>query len=203
MSVTLSRLRSDGNTDLYRYFDADGRLLYVGISVSAVARAAQHRRTATWWGDFANMTREVFPTRFAAEEAERRAIVEEKPVYNVMHSGSSVLPAKAPTWICAACRKPNVDGYLQTWDHAERPQWDCVCRQCDGQKSPKHYIRITDVATLDQITEVCMQISEQSWLDWDSFALKFEMYCSIPGVAQHVFNIVFPGGAKWRARHAS
>lgn len=33
-------------TDLYRYFDAEGRLLYVGISLSAIApsRAAQAER---------------------------------------------------------------------------------------------------------------------------------------------------------------
>lgn len=77
---------SEGPTDLYRYFDASGRLLYVGISLSAVARATQHRHTSGWWGEFASMTRQTFPTREAALEAERTAIIAEGPPHNVVHN---------------------------------------------------------------------------------------------------------------------
>jgi predicted GIY-YIG superfamily endonuclease len=70
-------------TDLYRFFDGDGALLYIGISFSAVARAAQHRKKG-WWGNVAKMTVERLDTRQAAEEAELAAIAKERPLHNVV-----------------------------------------------------------------------------------------------------------------------
>jgi hypothetical protein len=73
-------------TDLYRYYDARGTLLYVGISKSAVARAMQHERLSPWWGRWAVMLREAFPTRDLALEAERHAIRTEHPRHNIAHA---------------------------------------------------------------------------------------------------------------------
>ena len=85
-------------TDLYRYFDAEQRLLYVGISFSALNRAIQHKSSAKWWSEQRTMTRETHPTRSAAEEAERRAIATEKPIHNIVHNGQGVksAPPKEP-----------------------------------------------------------------------------------------------------------
>lgn len=85
-------------TDLYRYFDAEHRLLYVGISFSALNRAIQHKSSAKWWSEQRTMTRETHPTRSAAEEAERRAIATEKPIHNIVHNGQGVksAPPKEP-----------------------------------------------------------------------------------------------------------
>jgi len=77
----------DSTTDLYRYFDAEGRLLYVGISFSAIARAAQHRESTGWWCDVARMHVEHLPTRSDALDAERQAIRTEQPLHNVVHNG--------------------------------------------------------------------------------------------------------------------
>lgn len=74
--------RNDIN-DLYRYYDADGVLLYVGISVSAVARSAAHKGNAGWWGDVAAMVVEKFPTREDARIAEAAAIATENPLHNI------------------------------------------------------------------------------------------------------------------------
>jgi hypothetical protein len=84
----------DSTTDLYRYFDAEGRLLYVGISFSAIARAAQHRKSKGWWRDVANMTIEHLPTRAAALDAERNAIIGEKPAHNIVWSSRPVPPVR-------------------------------------------------------------------------------------------------------------
>lgn len=73
-------------TALYRHFDADGRLLYVGISLNAVARLCQHRRDAHWFGDIARIDIEWHPSRTAADKAEREAIVAECPLHNVAHA---------------------------------------------------------------------------------------------------------------------
>jgi GIY-YIG catalytic domain-containing protein len=68
---------------LYRHFDADGTLLYVGISLSALNRLGQHKQNAEWFDKIARVAIEKFPTRAAALEAEHNAIKEEKPLYNV------------------------------------------------------------------------------------------------------------------------
>lgn len=75
-----------GPTDLYRYYDHHGRLIYVGISKSAVMRAMQHERTAHWWDAWVSMTRQRFPDRHAALAAERDAIRTERPLFNIMHA---------------------------------------------------------------------------------------------------------------------
>ena len=80
-------MSTDSTTDLYRYFDAEGRLLYVGISFSAIARAAQHREDKGWWQDVARMHVEHLPTRSDAVNAERHAIRTEQPLHNVVHNG--------------------------------------------------------------------------------------------------------------------
>lgn len=77
---------SNEPTDLYRYYDHHGRLIYVGVSKQAVVRAMQHERTAHWWDAWASMTRETFPTRDAALDAERTAIRNERPLFNIVHA---------------------------------------------------------------------------------------------------------------------
>ena len=84
-------LTSKSPTELYRYFAAKGpphhgRLLYVGISLSALKRALSHRNDSEWMTDAARMTIERFPTREAAALAEIEAIQTERPVFNVMHA---------------------------------------------------------------------------------------------------------------------
>jgi len=73
-------------TDLYRHYSADGNLLYVGISKSAVARLAQHAQTSSWVKDIVTITVEKFSTRKEALNAERFAIASEKPIYNKQKS---------------------------------------------------------------------------------------------------------------------
>ena len=70
---------------LYRHFDGEGRLLYVGISLSAVTRLAQHKLSSKWFDDIATVTIEKYEDREQAQTAEREAIRKEKPVYNIHH----------------------------------------------------------------------------------------------------------------------
>lgn len=74
-----------GRTALYRYFDTDGQLLYVGIAFDPEVRAEQHARSAhdTWWKLAAKRTDEWFDTRRDAEFAEIDAIARERPRFNV------------------------------------------------------------------------------------------------------------------------
>jgi predicted GIY-YIG superfamily endonuclease len=72
-------------TTLYRFRDSQGRLLYVGISGNPGRRFHQHSKDKPWWSQVASSTMEHFFTRDDAERAERAAIVEERPLYNVVH----------------------------------------------------------------------------------------------------------------------
>jgi hypothetical protein len=77
---------------LYRLYDADGTLLYIGISYSAIARYAQHKADKPWIGDVCRIEIETHDvSRAEILEIERRAIIEERPQHNVVHS-----TAKAP-----------------------------------------------------------------------------------------------------------
>jgi predicted GIY-YIG superfamily endonuclease len=67
---------------LYRFWNADNKLLYVGISQSFLSRMDQHQRTKTWFVEIVNITFEHFATRAEVEAAELRAIKLENPRHN-------------------------------------------------------------------------------------------------------------------------
>lgn len=69
---------------LYRFFDADRRLLYIGItSVQLILRWEQHRVDKPWWRQVAYAEFTHYDTRAEAIAAERAAIAAEDPVHNV------------------------------------------------------------------------------------------------------------------------
>lgn len=72
-------------TSLYRLFDADGQLLYIGIALDTVRRLDEHANDKPWWGEVATVTLEHYPGRVEAQEAERAAIQDEHPAYNICH----------------------------------------------------------------------------------------------------------------------
>lgn len=74
------------STTLYRFFDADGALLYVGITKNGAQRWHEHSKSKEWWGRVASTTVEHYDTRAAALDAERAAIVAERPLFNVVHN---------------------------------------------------------------------------------------------------------------------
>lgn len=71
-------------TALYRLYDADDRLLYVGISVNPKQRFRAHAATKRWWGDVERATSEWFENRGLAFMAEIEAIHAENPLHNVL-----------------------------------------------------------------------------------------------------------------------
>jgi hypothetical protein len=79
-------LDAPGAHCLYRHFDADGELLYIGVSLSAVERLSAHNRTARWADKITRVEIERFPTRQAVLAAEEYAIKAERPIYNHQHN---------------------------------------------------------------------------------------------------------------------
>lgn len=76
----------DGETTLYRFFDAHEDLLYVGITNNWQMRLGQHRTDKPWFVDVARAALETHPSRQDALDAEERVIKKERPVYNVVHN---------------------------------------------------------------------------------------------------------------------
>jgi hypothetical protein len=68
---------------LYRHFDAEGTLLYVGISLRPMTRTKEHVTLSGWAEQIANVRIEYFPTRKEAMEAEARAVQDENPLHNI------------------------------------------------------------------------------------------------------------------------
>jgi excinuclease UvrABC nuclease subunit len=73
-------------TALYRHFDASGTLLYVGISLNAFQRLAQHRADSHWFSQITRVEIEWLDSRSLALEAEANAITRELPRFNVQRA---------------------------------------------------------------------------------------------------------------------
>lgn len=70
-------------TALYRFFDADGVLQYVGITDDTYRRWRHHETREPWWAIIATIRIQWFGTREDAETAETQAIITEAPLHNV------------------------------------------------------------------------------------------------------------------------
>lgn len=75
---------------VYKAYDAEFRLLYVGISVDGKARISEHVRSSAWTPYAMMILVEHFSTREAALKRERELIVELKPEFNI--AGKPVAP---------------------------------------------------------------------------------------------------------------
>lgn len=68
---------------VYRCYDRDGNLIYVGCSVAPIQRMEQHRAN-TWWFDQVERIRYVvYPNKDYALYKEREAIGAENPRWNI------------------------------------------------------------------------------------------------------------------------
>jgi predicted GIY-YIG superfamily endonuclease len=79
---------------LYRIFNADGELLYVGATVNPSQRFQVHGGTKPWWEESASMTMQHLETWEELVEAEIQAIKTESPKYNTVHSKQHISTRK-------------------------------------------------------------------------------------------------------------
>ena len=79
---TTARARQSRRAAVYRLYDSEGALLYIGSSFDPEKRCEAHRSTP-WWREVGQRTEEWFPNRSLAYAAETKAIRREKPKHNV------------------------------------------------------------------------------------------------------------------------
>ena len=79
-------MTSPERTSVYRLYSAADQLLYVGIAKRFGSRWEQHAKAQPWWDQVDHQTVGWCASREDALLAEKRAIYEERPVYNKMDS---------------------------------------------------------------------------------------------------------------------
>lgn len=89
--------------DVYRYYDINDRLLYVGMSISAVKRLQMHKSKARWIDRVTTIRIEKFHSKREALNAEKKAIETERPEFNVTYSNMEY--PKYPLSLAGVCRE--------------------------------------------------------------------------------------------------
>lgn len=83
MAHTAVEVEGDEPAALYRFYDVDGALLYVGITVNLARRWEDHAAEKAWWPRVARKTVVLYGSRKDALAAEAGAIIAEVPIHNV------------------------------------------------------------------------------------------------------------------------
>lgn len=85
---------------LYRFYDEDGSLLYVGITCRPSERWKRHAAGKPWWLDVAEVRLQHYLGRDAVLTAEVAAIQTEYPRYNIVGAvGQPSEPGPVDTWL--------------------------------------------------------------------------------------------------------
>ena len=71
---------------LYRFYDKNEELLYVGVSLNYLMRISQHRSIAEWFDSVANVRIERCKNRLDMYQKEIRAVQKESPLHNIQHT---------------------------------------------------------------------------------------------------------------------
>ena len=79
---------------LYRHFDANNNLLYIGVSSRISQRIKEHSIHSSWWQNVSKITLEHFEIRKEVLEAERNAIIAEQPKHNIIHKNGKIKDVK-------------------------------------------------------------------------------------------------------------
>lgn len=87
--AVVERSVASGSQILYRMFDDKDVLLYVGITNSLERRLKQHSEEKPWFTRIDRVEIEKFESRKEVENAERHAILNEKPLHNIIFNQHS------------------------------------------------------------------------------------------------------------------
>lgn len=88
---------------VYRLYDLDGVLLYVGVTSQLQRRLMTHKNKFEWWNEVVRVGLDHFQDRNNALAFESKIIKEEKPKYNVKQTD------KEPKyWLVKGYKRPPV-----------------------------------------------------------------------------------------------
>jgi predicted GIY-YIG superfamily endonuclease len=154
---------------LYRHFCAAGRLLYVGISSSAVRRLSEHKKSAEWFNLISRVDIENFSSREAATEAERIAVRDERPLFNIVFNGGNTVRGRRPP-------EPHaLDGkFIAGWPEWEDDSDDYESHENPAGYNPMHALFETEIGQVICVFDDMAYIERFSWtnIDDEDFVLE-------------------------------
>ncbi|MCC8956130.1 GIY-YIG nuclease family protein [Bradyrhizobium sp. Pear77] len=139
---------------VYRLFNRDGELIYIGMTRSFGSRFEQHI-TRKWWTEVARIEIEHHPDAISARRAEGAAILIENPKYNIVAGDDVALgvveppPPRGDGVHCPRCtavkeerKRAYCDDCLREYQLARRrrlgvkpkPPASTTCPRCGGPK---------------------------------------------------------------------
>jgi hypothetical protein len=135
-------------TSLYRFYDARGVLLYIGITNDMARRFGNHGEKKSWHPIAVQVSIQHYPSREAALAAEAAAIVAEAPLYNIQHNMGRHTTAPDPSKQAAGRWefKNRRSGYRRQCDLVLYPELDCSAMVDDyyhlnGDDQLREYVR--------------------------------------------------------------
>lgn len=97
---------ADRVSTLYRFYDAEENLLYVGVTQRGPARFKEHASNKDWWSRVATITLEHFASSEDAYIAEGHAIRAERPRHNVVSNRRDSRTTRADLPLPPSARRP-------------------------------------------------------------------------------------------------
>lgn len=160
-------------TSLYRFYNANGALLYIGITNSIPRRFDQHSGDKPWYLEVTTMTVEHHPDRPTALQAEKNAIKAEQPRYNIQHNQaiSSMTPRNgAGRWKFTSLQS----GYKWQADLVLYPELDCSAmvadfNELDGEGQFEEYVQY-------------LQRHHPEWIEADAVPIIWSVHSSQGGI---------------------
>ena len=119
---------------VYRAFDADDRLLYVGCTIDVDKRRRKHGRTSSWAKQATRWTVERFATQAPALLAEQHAIETERPQFNAMYNGAGLTGWNDERRAAETC----LHGHVWAEHGFINAQGRRVCRECRRDHGRRH-----------------------------------------------------------------
>jgi hypothetical protein len=100
---------------VYRHYNSCGELLYVGISLCAIARLKQHSKSK-WFDEITKVEIEYCCSREYAQFVESMAIQLESPRHNKVHPSYDTQSASL---VKEVVRQARAEIWVKSWDPAE------------------------------------------------------------------------------------
>lgn len=102
---------------LYRLYNSEYHLLYVGITKNLDQRFTAHSATKSWWSEVDSINVKQYLTRTDAENAERSAITSELPKYNELVTNKHHNPSPEKRYPTTHAKLPSEEiVYLRSLD---------------------------------------------------------------------------------------
>lgn len=173
-------------TALYRHFDADGALLYVGISLNSIQRTSQHSHGAHWFQRISRIVIEWHESRELAEAAERKAIGCELPAFNIVHAGrrhvDSEHPITNPPWATNEVRCRGDALGPEVW---RGTQWSVTTHGVEARDGSYFICRSRMFEGVNHNHPWEAHMAEKGWVDEADFA-----------AAIRIGRLLFPRGTR-------